>query len=473
LKGKRELGRQEGPSVWQQYREYVENMSRGQRIRRRILQVLTAISAVIVAVAVFLALWVKPPEITAPGTAPVQSGSQQTGTVGAKGNRALSDQNGDPPVVTMSGQREGVYTFLLVGRDTGGGGLTDTILLLTYDVNAKTITGLNIPRDTMLNVKTVSKRINAVYNYNKGSDPDTQVEKGMEALKQWVGRTTGIVPNFYVILEWEAVGKLVEAVGGVTFTVPYDMNYDDPFQDLHIHQSAGTRLLNGQDAMEVIRYRQDNNGKKIYDDGRIKIQQDFLKAVAKKCLQPDIVLKIPDLAQIFTENVVTDLPLNNIVYFAQQAIGMDVNNSIKFYTPDFDNVFYNGASMVVLKQAELLEVVNSGLNPYEDQVTAQDLQLIYQNKNGTFGVTNAALADERMGQKRSTPSTPAAQPSDPSAAETTPSQEPANNPADDPSVPPPGVPVESTEPVEPAQPNDSGLVIEPEAGHSLEGNANG
>lgn len=465
MKGKRELSRREGPSIWEQYREYVEEMSRAQRIRRRILQVLTGISIVIIAVAVFLAIWVKPPEIPTPGTPskPVTNTSDTSAGIPQKGNRALAGQNeGDPPVVSMSGQRDGVYTFLLVGRDTGGGGLTDTILLLTYDVNAKTITGLNIPRDTMLNVKTTSKRINAVYNYNKGSDPDTQVEKGMTALKQWVGRTTGIVPNFYVILEWEAVGKLVDAVDGVTFTVPFNMNYDDPAQDLHIHQSAGTRLLNGRDAMEVIRYRQDNNGKKIYDDGRIKIQQDFLKAVAQKCLQPQIVLKIPELAQIFTENVVTDLPLNNIVYFAQQAIGMDVNNSITFYTPEFDNVFYNGASMVVLKQQALLEVVNSGLNPYEDPVTAQDLQLIYQNKNGTFGVTNAALADERMGQKRVTK--PPAETQDPVQGSQESADPPAGQPSEDPSVPPPGVPVEPN--------NDSGLILDT-SDTEMEGNADG
>ena len=470
MKGKRELSRRESPSIWEEYREYVESMSRGQRIRRRILQVLTGISIVIIAVAVFLAIWVQPPEIPQPGVTqkPVQG---QTEIVRYKGGRVLVDGEDDhvPPVVTMSGQREGVYTFLLVGRDTGGGGLTDTILLLTYDVNAKTITGLNIPRDTMLNVKTMSKRINAVYNYNKGSDPDTQVEKGMTALKQWVGRTTGIVPNFYVILEWEAVGKLVDAVGGVTFTVPYNMNYDDPAQNLHIHQSASNRLLNGRDAMEVIRYRQDNNGRKIYDDGRIKIQQDFLKAVAEKCLQPQSVLKIPELAEIFTQNVVTDLPLNNIIYFAQQAVGMDVENSIKFYTPEFDNVFYNGASMVVLKQKALLEVVNSGLNPYLDQVTAQDLQLIYQNKDGTFGVTNAALADAKMGQKRQTANTTTTttkpdttKPPDASSSGTT--EPPAQG--DDTTAPPPGVPVD------PAPSNDSGLIIETDV-QETEGNADG
>ena len=90
MKGKRELSRRESPSIWEEYREYVESMSRGQRIRRRILQVLTGISIVIIAVAVFLAIWVQPPEIPQPGVTqkPVQG---QTEIVRYKGGRVLGD----------------------------------------------------------------------------------------------------------------------------------------------------------------------------------------------------------------------------------------------------------------------------------------------------------------------------------------------------------------------------------------------
>ena len=62
------------------------------------------------------------------------------------------------------------------------------------------------------------------------------------------------------------------------------MNYEDPYQDLSIHQSKGYRLLSGDDAMQVLRYRHDNrkNGKMLgYPDGdlgRIKTQQGLLKA---------------------------------------------------------------------------------------------------------------------------------------------------------------------------------------------------
>ena len=82
-----------------------------------------------------------------------------------------------------------------------------------------------------------------------------RIENGMTALKTEVSRLTGIYPDFYVQVEWEAIGKLVDAVGGVEFEVPFDMDYDDPAQELHIHQKKGLRLLNGDDAMQVVRFR--------------------------------------------------------------------------------------------------------------------------------------------------------------------------------------------------------------------------
>ena len=101
----------------------------------------------------------------------------------------------------------------------------------------------------------------------------------MTALKQEVSRLTGIYPDFYVMVEWEAIGELVDALGGVYFDVPFDMNYDDPYQDLHIHQEAGYRKLSGEDAMEVIRWRKNNGEPSPGDVGRIQIQQDFLSAM--------------------------------------------------------------------------------------------------------------------------------------------------------------------------------------------------
>ena len=57
------------------------------------------------------------------------------------------------------------YTVLILGRDTGGGGNTDTMLLASYDVTNQKATVMSIPRDTMVNVSWDIKRINSVYNW--------------------------------------------------------------------------------------------------------------------------------------------------------------------------------------------------------------------------------------------------------------------------------------------------------------------
>ena len=382
--GKREAPRGAGSEegLFEGFRRWSAGLTKKQRIRCRVL---VGIAVVVIAALGMLRWWVRLPDL------PITDPSKENlpGDVsGEEGSMAT----------THGGQRKGVYTFLVVGRDTGGGGNTDTMMLLTYDTKEKTLHGLNLPRDTMVNVSTRSKRLNAVYNYNKGKDKATQVEKGMTALKEQVAKLTGIKPNYYVMVEWEAIGKLVDALGGVEYEVPFDMDYDDPYQDLHIHQKAGLRTLSGDDAMQVIRHRKNNDGSHSKGDvGRLKIQQDFLKAAAKKCLQPSTFLKLPTLVDIFVQNVTTDLTVGNILALAEAAKGMDAETGVSFTTaPLGDSFSYRGAALVTLDLEKLLEILNSDMNPYAKEITSGNLELVVHLKNGGFTVTSGTLADSKM-----------------------------------------------------------------------------
>ena len=350
-----------------------------QKKRRRILLILGVVAAVLVGAALAVRSWIRMPELPQEPAEPELPGVEEPGST-VTGNR-----------------KQGVYTFLLAGRDEASGS-TDTMLLLSYDTNPKTIYGLNLPRDTMMNVTTSSKRLNAIYSYNKGTDKSTQVEKGMAALKQAVADLTGITPDFYVLVEWEAIGELVDAVGGVEFEVPFDMKYDDPYQDppLHIDQKAGLRTLTGEDAMEVIRWRKNNDGGGGGGDiARLSIQQDFLKAVVKKCLQPTIILKLNSLVNIFKENVETDLTVGNILAFAEQAVGMDPATGVEFATaPLADSFKYNKAALGTLDGDGLLEIVNTKLSPYHREITLDDVEIVVRDGNGKFSVTSGELAED-------------------------------------------------------------------------------
>ena len=145
------------------------------------------------------------------------------------------------------------YTILVLGRDTGGGGNTDTMLLVSYDVTNQKANVMSIPRDTMVNVPWDVKKINSVYNNYGGGD------KGIQEVYKEVSQLVGFQPDFKIVVEWDAVGKIVDAIGGVWFDNPYPMDYHDPKQNLVIEQEQGYRLLTGDDAMQIIRWRANDN----------------------------------------------------------------------------------------------------------------------------------------------------------------------------------------------------------------------
>ncbi len=452
----RHSGKREAPGLWSRYRAWAVRLDRKGRLRLRVCQALAVLAVLILGIALFLRSWIRLPEVPdLPGTGvrPGPNASQS----GEPGPGDVSFEGAELPEVAKSGRRPGYYTFLLVGKDTTSG-LTDTMMLVTYDTQGKKINAISLLRDTMVNTSGKSggqKRLNVVYNRNRGDkklSEKERVENGMAALKKEVSRLTGIYPDFYVMVEWEAIGRLVDAVDGVEFEVPFDMDYDDPYQDLHIHQKKGLRVLDGRDAMEVIRFRKSNKDApykiKMGDLERTQIQRDFLTAVLKKCLTPEILLKLPTLADIFMKNVDTDLTVGNILAFAQLAIGMDVDSGVNFVSMPCYMVSYGGASLVCVQEKELLEVLNDGINPYLDEIKSSDLQLMYRKSGGGFGVTNGTLADPAV----ATP--PVSRPAEPDEPDE-PDDPAASDPDDSGSADDPG---ETTDPGTGVEPGDIGAI---------------
>ena len=298
---------------------------------------------------------------------------------------------------------EDYWTVLILGRDTGGGGNTDTMLLASYDVTNQKATVMSIPRDTMVNIPYDVKKINGVYNYYGGGD------KGIQALYKEISQLVGFEPDFQVIVEWEAVGEIVDAMGGVWFDVPRDMDYEDPYQDLSIHLDKGYQLLNGEQAMGVVRFRDGVNGYSTGDIGRIETQQAFLKAMVEQLLKLENVPKINRLIEVFQNNVTTDLSLENIFWFAKAAIlgglkvedvnfvTMPANYSAHAYSRYYSEElgrFYQLAYVTPYPN-ELLELVNTALSPYKEVFTLSDLDIMTVNADGSVRSSTGYVEDSQ------------------------------------------------------------------------------
>lgn len=280
-----------------------------------------------------------------------------------------------------SNRKEGFYTFLLVGRDTGGGGNTDTMMLASYDIPNQKVSVMSVPRDTLVDARHPGKnrKMNAVYNLGKHFAEEGDDREGIDYLKEAFGDMMGYTPDFYVIVNWQAFGRLVDAIGGVDFEVPFDMKYKDPTQDLVIDQPGGFRHLSGSDAMEIVRWRHNNDYSVQYKDadlGRIRTQQALLTAIIKECLQIKNVTKISEFAEIFVEEVDTDLSLGNLVAFGERAIlgGLSVEN-VEFLTLPCDGVYIGSASYVQARPEELLALLNEKFSPYVDPLEIADLSV--------------------------------------------------------------------------------------------------
>ena len=369
---------------------------------------------------------------------------------------------GDGICPRVGGERksEDWYTVLILGRDTGGGGNTDTMLLASYDVTGQKATVMSIPRDTMVNVSWDVKKINSVYNANG------QGQAGIDALYKEIAQLVGFEPDYRVVVEWEAVGALVDAIGGVEFDVPYDMDYHDPYQDLVIEQAKGLRTLTGSDAMQVIRWRcNDNTSPYSYkkkdggigDSGRMKVQQDFLKAVLQQLMKPENILNIGKIAKVFQENVETDLSFQEILWFGKQAtLGGLKPENVEFLTMPWRgaNAYsrteskrlgrYTELNYVTPVAGELLDIVNNKLSPFTETFTLSDLDIMSVNPDGSVSSTTGRVEDKQAAQPPEKPQETPAEEMTEEPAENIP-EEPEEAPAEEPAEEAPSAPEQPEE----------------------------
>ena len=228
---------------------------------------------------------------------------------------------------------------------------TDTIMLASFDPDSKRIDIISIPRDTYYErngyPSPEKKKINAVYY-------DDKIE-GVEAAVSDV--LLGLPIDYYVKIQYDGVEKIVDSLGGVSVYIPLNMKYDDPYDKppLHINLKKGQKELNGYEAIEFLRFRKNNDGTGYPngDIGRIKAQQDFMKAAFKKTLG----FRLPIVANTVVKYVKTDIPLSEVASLAASAVGMSAD-SINTYSLPGEAIYSEGLSFYwqdVSKTAEILD----------------------------------------------------------------------------------------------------------------------
>lgn len=200
---------------------------------------------------------------------------------------------------------------------------TDTIMVASYNPKRNDLNIISIPRDSYIENNYrggAMHKINSLYGI-------TPIKEGPERVAKEVSRILGAPINYYVLVDYDAVRNIVDAVGGVEVNIPFNMYYDDPTSKppLHVHFQKGPTTIMGNQAVEYLRWRKNSDGSRGEegDVGRIKRQQDFVIKAIKKSLDPS---KIHSVAQAFFDNVETSFKLSEILSLAKTASSMDKNN---------------------------------------------------------------------------------------------------------------------------------------------------
>lgn len=225
-------------------------------------------------------------------------------------------------------------------------GLTDTMLLLRFNPEAKKLSLLSIPRDTRTYIPEHGvKKINEANVYGGPA-------LSAKSMSDLLG---GVGIDRYVNINVQGVQALVEALGGVTVYVPKDMKYRDESQHLFINLKAGKQHLNGDQALQLLRFRYDENG----DIGRIQRQQMVIRALMEQALNPATVTRIPQILEVVKTHIDTNLTVEELVALVGFAAQVNRSNTQMLMVPgDFSAPGAYDASYWLPNPGKIQEVMS-------------------------------------------------------------------------------------------------------------------
>ncbi len=262
---------------------------------------------------------------------------------------------------------------------------TDTIIVLSVDPVTNTGFLLSIPRDSYVKVGNRYDKINHAHSYG-GTD------LALTTIKDFIK----IPIHHYIKVDYRALFKTVDNLGGIEFNVPIPMKYKDSASDppLNINLEPGLQMLNGEQAMGLLRYRKTNG----YDDyGRMNTQKEFIVTLLKKLASPSSITKIPKYVDTIYQYVETDLQASDILGLIKLGMSIDTD-MIERATLPAESVMINGISYMQIdkeKMAEQLTYLLSG--DYKKEEPAE--QNVESSDNAASQNSSNASSEKKPAQK--------------------------------------------------------------------------
>lgn len=226
-------------------------------------------------------------------------------------------------------------TILLMGVDEGKT-RTDVLLVAHINPGRNLVNLISIPRDTLVNIPcdgvkhcvTPDKVAHAhVYGGDRG--PDLTIGA--------VENLLGVEIDHYVKVDYEGFARAIDLLGGVEIVIDRAMDYEDPYArpplKIHFKASPNPQYLDGNQALNYVRFRADDLG----DIGRISRTKKFFFALAQSVRKNGTISKLPSLVSSVWPYISTDMDMASAVALARLAPKVDVDRIAAEVIPGRDD----------------------------------------------------------------------------------------------------------------------------------------
>ena len=266
-----------------------------------------------------------------------------------------------PPV---SKNDSNIFNIVLIGLDETTD-KTDTVMLLSINTVERRASLLSIPKDTYVSGNYELPKLNEIYRESKDS------KRGLEAIVESVRGMFGFRPDYYYLLDESALTAALELTGGLSFTVPSEPDYSA--------LSAGTKTLQGGDAIKLLCYRDDFE--EIETDSA-QVQRQFILVILDALVsrQETILEDAQKLAAAST----TDMTANELAYFGYLLKDASFTSSFSRVLPG-ETVKIGDTSFYQVDTKEALDMINDNFNPLPRALTTYNLNFRQKTGSSTEG----------------------------------------------------------------------------------------
>ncbi|MCR3921617.1 MAG: LCP family protein [Firmicutes bacterium] len=204
----------------------------------------------------------------------------------------------------------GVTNIMILGLDQEDDepSRADTIIVMSINNISHDVALVSIPRDSRVEIVGLGlDKINHAMQFG-----------GVPLLQETVETLLDIPIHHYLYTNFSGFESMVDAVGGIEMQVERDIIGLDG----HPIVEEGPQHLDGSQALSYARFRSDPEG----DFGRMRRQQQVLKAIVAQLIQIKSVVRMPMLLEQFARHIRTDMTLPTLLRFSRTSASLDFEN---------------------------------------------------------------------------------------------------------------------------------------------------